>query len=77
MSHPSKIELMMQAERAGYDVAVYFVCTSDPEINVRRVENRVRCGGHDVPNDRIGARYWRSLALLPQVTVHQIDGLLG
>lgn len=69
MSHPSKIELMMQAHRAGYDVAVYFVCTSDPEINIRRVENRVSSGGHDVPHDRIIARYWRSLALLPQAAL--------
>lgn len=69
MSHPSKIELMMRAERAGYDVTVYFVCTSAPEINVRRVENRVSSGGHDVPHDRIVARYWRSLALLPQAAL--------
>lgn len=64
MSHPSKVELMVRAEDAGYEVTVYFVCTSDPEINLRRVENRMRTGGHDVPPDRIVARYWRSLELL-------------
>jgi predicted ABC-type ATPase len=66
MSHPSKVELLRQAGEAGYDVTVYFVCTSDPEINIRRVENRVSSGGHDVPHDRIVATYWRSLELLPQ-----------
>jgi predicted ABC-type ATPase len=64
MSHQSKVELMIRAFDAGYDVTLYFVGTSDPEINVRRVENRVSTGGHDVPTDRIIARYWRSLALL-------------
>jgi predicted ABC-type ATPase len=64
MSHPSKVELMIRAQDAGYDVTLYFVATSDPEINVRRVEGRVRTGGHDVPHDRIRARYWRSLSLL-------------
>ena len=64
MSHPSKIELMVRAHDAGYDITVYFVATADPEINVRRVENRVSLGGHDVPHDRIRKRYWRSLGYL-------------
>jgi predicted ABC-type ATPase len=64
MSHPSKVELMIRAHDAGYDVTLYFVGTSDPQINIRRVENRVSGGGHDVPHDRIVARYWRSLSLL-------------
>lgn len=69
MSHQSKVDLMARADDAGYDVTVYFVCTSDPEINVRRVENRVSSGGHDVPHDRIVARYWRTLGLLPRAAI--------
>jgi predicted ABC-type ATPase len=65
MSHRSKVDFMIRADDAGYDVTIYFVCTSDPEINVRRVENRVSRGGHDVPHERIVARYWRTLELLP------------
>jgi predicted ABC-type ATPase len=69
MSHPSKVQLMIRADDAGYDVTLFFVCTSDPEINVRRVANRVRQGGHDVPQDRIVARYWRTLGLLPHAAL--------
>jgi predicted ABC-type ATPase len=69
MSHPSKVEFMIRADDAGYDVTMYFVCTSDPEINIRRVENRVRRGGHDVPHERIVARYWRTLGLLPHAAL--------
>jgi predicted ABC-type ATPase len=69
MSHPSKVELMVRADDAGYDVTLYFVCTSNPEINVRRVENRVSKGGHDVPKDRIVARYRRALELLPSAAL--------
>lgn len=69
MSHPSKVNFMIRADDAGYDVTLYFVCTSDPEINVRRVENRVRRGGHDVPHERIVARYWRALGLLPHAAL--------
>jgi hypothetical protein len=64
MSHPSKVDIMIRAVDAGYDVTVYFVCTSDPEINVKRVEHRASMGGHDVPRERIVARYWRTLDLL-------------
>jgi predicted ABC-type ATPase len=64
MSHPSKVDIMIRAVDSGYDVTVYFVCTSDPEINIRRVKHRVSLGGHDVPRERIVARYWRTLDLL-------------
>lgn len=64
MSHQSKVEIMIRADDAGYDVTLFFVGTSDPEINVRRVENRVSSGGHDVPHERIRARYLRSMGFL-------------
>ena len=69
MSHPSKVELMIRAHDAGYDVTLFFVATSNAEINVGRVENRVVLGGHDVPHDRIRARYQRSLAYLPHAAL--------
>ncbi|MCG6207046.1 zeta toxin family protein [Rhodopseudomonas sp. HC1] len=41
MSHPSKIEVMERAARAGYDVTLYFVCTSQPALNLKRIAQRV------------------------------------
>jgi len=35
------------------------------DLNVERVRQRVKTGGHDVPEDRIRARRERSLAQLP------------
>lgn len=64
MSHPSKVELLRAAQRAGYRTYLYFIATDDPEINRSRVRNRVRAGGHAVPEDRIASRYDRSLGLL-------------
>jgi len=69
MSHPSKLEFMSRARDAGYVVELFFVCTSDPAINVVRVRHRVHFGGHDVPQDRIFARYRRTLDLLPRAAV--------
>lgn len=64
LSHPSKIAFMRAARAAGYLVILYFVATADPLVNIARVADRVAKGGHDVPEDRVRARYERSLGLL-------------
>lgn len=63
-SHPSKLSIMREALAAGYKVYLYFVSTESPEINVFRVLARKTKGGHDVPEDKIRSRYYRSMANL-------------
>lgn len=65
-SHPSKLELIDEARRAGFTVALYIVVLDEPDLLVARVAQRVREGGHPVPEARIRARYPRTLALLAQ-----------
>jgi predicted ABC-type ATPase len=67
-SHPSNISIMKQAVDNGYKVYLYFVSTESPEINKFRVAYRVSQNGHDVPPDKIVARYFRSLDLLFEAT---------
>jgi predicted ABC-type ATPase len=65
MSHPSKVALLGQAQGMGYRTYLYYIATDDPEINISRVRYRVeKQGGHAVPEDKIVARYHRSLGLL-------------
>lgn len=64
MSSPDKIELLRRAQAEGWRTYLYFVATQDSLINISRVANRVQLGGHDVPRDKIVARYTRSLDLL-------------
>lgn len=64
MSHPSKLEFMKLAKRKGYKTYLYFIATDDYSINLNRVKNRVRQGGHDVPEAKIKTRYNHSLDLL-------------
>jgi predicted ABC-type ATPase len=64
MSHRSKVEVLAKARQAGYRTYLYFVATEDPDINISRVRNRVKLGGHPVPEDRIKDRFHRSLDLL-------------
>lgn len=50
----------------GFRNYLYFICTDSPTINRERVAARVSQGGHDVPPEKITARYDRALKLLPE-----------
>ena len=71
-SHPSKLDLIANAQRQGFTVALYVVALDDPQRLLGRVAQRVREGGHPVPPERILARYPRTMALLAQA-VRQAD----
>jgi predicted ABC-type ATPase len=70
MSHPSKVDILIQAQAADFRTYLYFVATDDPAINISRVRNRVALKGHDVPKDKIVTRYHRSLDLLVDAIRH-------
>ena len=66
MSSPDKVEFLKRAQESGYRTYLYFIATQDPFINISRVENRVKLGGHSVPKEKILSRYYRSLELLSE-----------
>ncbi|WP_310429732.1 zeta toxin family protein [Chamaesiphon sp. VAR_48_metabat_135_sub] len=70
MSSPDKIAFLQKAQRRGYRTYLYYVATEDPIINILRVQRRVSLGGHPVPEDKIVARYTRSLDLLVDAIRH-------
>jgi predicted ABC-type ATPase len=57
-SHPSKLDLIAQAQAAGYHVALH-VLLIPCELAVARVRSRVAAGGHSVPEAKIRERYDR------------------
>ncbi len=57
-SHPSKVDLVRRAAAAGYHVHLIVVAVPE-EYSVARVGLRVAAGGHDVPEDKIRARWQR------------------
>jgi predicted ABC-type ATPase len=59
--------LLEKAKTCGYEVQCIYVLTCACDINVARVRARRAAGGHDVPEDKIRARYQRALALLPRL----------
>ena len=64
MSHPSHLDYIKKANTQGFKTYLYYVCISDPTINIDRVDERVFSGGHPVPEDKVVARYKRSLEQL-------------
>ena len=70
MSSADKVLFLQKAQQRGFRTYLYYVATDDPIINISRVRNRVRLGGHPVPDDKVIARYDRSLGLLLEAIHH-------
>lgn len=59
-----KLEFLKLAERKGYAVVLCFIGLDGPDLSEVRVAMRVLQGGHDVPSDKLRARYPRTMANL-------------
>lgn len=77
-----KLSFLKDAVAAGYSVVLCFVGISGPKISEARVAMRVSQGGHNVPPDKLLARFPRTLANLksairelPHVWVFDNDDL--
>ena len=64
LSTRSYVQTIKRAKTAGYNVELFFVFLSSPELAVSRVAKRVAMGGHSIPTDVIHRRYERSLTNL-------------
>lgn len=64
-SHPSKLELVRAARRAGFLVTLHAIVVP-LELSIRRVEARVRHGGHNVPVQKQRERFERVWPLIAE-----------
>ncbi len=62
LSADDKVDYVIRAQKAGFFVRFFFVCTEHPSINAARIARRVMEGGHDVPISKIISRYDKSIA---------------
>lgn len=51
----------------GYEVHLFFLWIPNPALAIRRIRQRVRLGGHNVPVDVVRRRYGRTLRNLVEV----------
>lgn len=58
--------LLHEAKARGWQVGIAYVGIDNPQTAFKRVEERYRAGGHNVPLADVRRRYQRSLANLPK-----------
>ena len=66
MSHDSKLAFLKLAKENDYRIYLYFIATEDPEINISRVDVRIKQNGHAVAPEIIKNRYYKSLQHLKE-----------
>lgn len=60
-SSDEKVEFLKLAKEAGFFIRFFYVCTSDPTINIARITQRYINGGHEVPISKVISRYYKSI----------------
>ena len=65
LSSRQSLKVMSDARAAGYHVGLVFVVLNSVDLNVLRVRERVRMGGHSIAEKDIRRRYSRAMANLP------------
>jgi predicted ABC-type ATPase len=60
----AKVTELVETGRNGMHVVVVFIRVDSPETSKQRVAMRVMQGGHDVPDEKLEARFQRTLANL-------------
>ena len=68
-SHPTKLAEVGDFKAAGFNVVLYHIGLKDADLSVERVAQRVRKGGHDVPEDRIRGRFVRNQPLIKEAAL--------
>lgn len=67
LSTDRNLNLLKKAKAKGYFIRCIYILTSNPDINVSRVESRAATGGHSVPEDKIRSRYEKAINIIPEL----------
>ena len=60
----AKLQVLRQARAHGFAAFLVFIGLDGPALSIARVKQRVLQGGHDVPDEKLRARFPRTLANL-------------
>lgn len=58
---------LTRLKQQGYELHLLFLWIPNPALAIRRIQHRVRLGGHDVPSTVVRRRYGRTLRNLVDV----------
>ena len=73
LSGRSFLTLFHKMKRQGYELHLFYLWVSSPELALMRIADRVRHGGHDVPEREVRRRFSRSLKNLFQLYAPILD----
>ena len=65
--------IIRRLKRAGYIVTIICLFLKSPDVCIARVRNRVMAGGHDVPEEDIVRRFYRSKHNFWHIYKDQVD----
>lgn len=69
----SYTRLVAQAQKQGYKVSLIYFWLSSPDLAIKRVAQRVRNGGHDIPKDIVVRRYQAGIDNLFKIYMPIVD----
>ncbi len=61
LSGKSYLRFLTDIKKKGYHIHLYFLWIPTPELAILRIKERVRDGGHNVPDQDIKRRFYRGL----------------
>jgi len=76
LSKEDKLKFIKDAKASNYNVTVIYVVTSDYNINLKRIAERVNQGGHDVPPEKVISRYKKSMNLMFEVILNSNSAMV-
>lgn len=57
----SYVSLINKAKQRGYEVSLIYIWLNSPELALQRVAERVKKGGHDIPQEVVKRRYFNGI----------------
>jgi len=62
LSGTTYAKLLQQAKLSGYQIEIHYLWIATPALAIRRIAQRVKMGGHSIPDSDVKRRFTRSLA---------------
>ncbi|HKH45257.1 MAG TPA: zeta toxin family protein [Thermoanaerobaculia bacterium] len=69
----SWLPVLQRLREQGYRLHIFFLWIPGPDLALRRIEERVRAGGHFIPEEVVRRRYTRGLRNFPQIYAPVVD----
>jgi len=69
----SLIKMVHEAKRQGYKVTLLYFWLPSPEMAIKRIEDRVKAGGHYIPENVVRRRYKMGISYLFDYYIPLVD----